>query len=133
MKINNMICTDGVKCPYCDHWIEGLEKVFENNMECPNCHKHLVIIETKEYQAYRYEDQTNMMENVFCKNLRILRAMMGFTQKEFAELLDIPQPSVSAYENNRNSPTMEVLINIAQKCNVSIDWLCGLSSIRTPR
>lgn len=65
--------------------------------------------------------------NNFGEKLQSLRRQMGLTQKEFAELLDIPQPSVSAYENSRNSPTMEVLIAMAQKCNVSLDWLCGLS------
>ncbi len=39
---------------------------------------------------------------------------MKMSQKEFALLLNIPQSLLSAYENNRNSPTMEVLINIAQ-------------------
>ncbi|HBU13109.1 MAG TPA: XRE family transcriptional regulator [Clostridiales bacterium] len=52
---------------------------------------------------------------------------MNFSQKEFADYLGIPRPSLSGYENNRNSPTADVLINIAQKCNVSLDWLCGLS------
>ena len=32
---------------------------------------------------------------------------------------------MSAYKNGKNKPTIEVLINIAEKCNVSIDWLCG--------
>lgn len=47
------------------------------------------------------------------------------TQKEFSAFLGIPQPSVSAYENSKNSPTIEVLIDIANKCNVSLDWLSG--------
>lgn len=64
----------------------------------------------------------------FGDTLQTLRREMGLTQKEFAELISVPQPSISAYENNRNSPTMEVLIGIAQKCHVSLDWLCGLSA-----
>lgn len=60
------------------------------------------------------------------ENLQILRKELNYSQKDFAEFLGIPQPSLSAYENNRNSPTIEVLINIAKKCNVSLDWLCGL-------
>lgn len=42
--------------------------------------------------------------------------------------MKIPQPSLSTYENNRNLPTLNVLINIAQACNNPLDWLCGLSS-----
>lgn len=64
----------------------------------------------------------------FGKRLQALRLYKKLTQQEFAELVNIPQPSISAYENGRNSPNMDVLINIAQTCNVSLDWLCGLSS-----
>lgn len=60
--------------------------------------------------------------------LQYLRKDMSMSQKDFADFLGIPQPSLSAYENNRNSPTVDVLINIAKKCNISLDWLCGISS-----
>ena len=71
------------------------------------------------------------MQNVTIgERLQQLRKEMKYTQKEFAEFLDIPQPSISAYENNRNSPTVDVLVNIATKCNISLDWLCGLSASR---
>ena len=49
------------------------------------------------------------------------------TQKEFAEFLGIPQPSMFAYENGKNNPTIDVLIDIADKCKVSLDWLAGRS------
>ncbi|KAF5076791.1 helix-turn-helix protein [anaerobic digester metagenome] len=62
------------------------------------------------------------------EKIQLLRKNLGYTQKEFAEFLSIPQPSLSAYENDRNSPTTEVLINIATKCKVSLDWLCGIST-----
>lgn len=68
------------------------------------------------------------MEIKLGEKLQLLRKKLNYTQKDFAEFLGIPQPSLSAYENDKNSPTTEVLINIASKCNVSIDWLCGLSS-----
>lgn len=61
------------------------------------------------------------------EKLQTLRKSLNYTQKEFAEYLGIPQPSLSAYENDKNSPTVEVLINIATKCNISLDWLCGLN------
>ena len=69
-----------------------------------------------------------MSEIKLGEKLQILRKEMQYSQKDFADFLEIPQPSLSAYENNRNSPTMDVLINIATKCSVSLDWLCGLSS-----
>lgn len=60
--------------------------------------------------------------------LQYLRKDISMSQKDFADFLGIPQPSLSAYENNRNSPTVDVLINVAKKCNISLDWLCGVSS-----
>lgn len=50
---------------------------------------------------------------------------MKKTQSDFSEFIEIPQPTLSAYESGRNKPTVDVLINISQKCHISIDWLCG--------
>ena len=43
--------------------------------------------------------------------LQYLRKKMIMSQKDFEDFLSIPQPSLSAYENNRN-------------------WLCGISSVQ---
>lgn len=61
------------------------------------------------------------------EKIKMTRNRLGYTQKEFAEFIGVPQPSLSSYENNRNPPTTEVMINIAKKCSISLDWLCGLS------
>ena len=68
-----------------------------------------------------------MSENTVSERLKYLRSINKKTQKEFAEFLGIPQPSMSAYENGKNNPTIDVLIDIADKCNVSLDWLAGRS------
>lgn len=34
---------------------------------------------------------------------------------------------MSAYENGKNNPTINMLIDIADKCKVSLDWLAGSS------
>ena len=68
-----------------------------------------------------------MSENTVAERLKYLRSINKKTQKEFAEFLGIPQPSMSAYENGKNNPTIDVLIDIADKCNVSLDWLAGRS------
>ena len=52
--------------------------------------------------------------------LKYLRSINKKT-KEFAEFLGVPQPSMSAYENGKNNPTIDVLIDIADKCKVSLD------------
>lgn len=69
------------------------------------------------------------MQNVtFGDNLRELRKSKELSQSEFADFLNITQPSLSAYEKAKTTPTMDVLISIAKKCKISLDWLCGLSS-----
>jgi transcriptional regulator with XRE-family HTH domain len=62
------------------------------------------------------------------ERIKELRKNMGLTQKEFAELINVSTVSVSSYETEAKSPSLDMVINIAQKCNVSIDWLCGLSN-----
>ena len=66
-----------------------------------------------------------MKASDFGERIKTLRLALGQSQKEFAKFIGIPQPSMSAYENGKNNPTIDVLINIADKCNVSVDWLCG--------
>lgn len=61
------------------------------------------------------------------ERLKYLRSINKKLQKEFAEFLGIPQPSISVYENGKNNPTIDVLIDIADKCRVSLDWLAGRS------
>lgn len=70
-------------------------------------------------------EEINLKSTVFGERIKTLRISLGKSQKEFSEFIGIPQPSMSAYENGKNNPTIEVLVNIADKCNVSIDWLCG--------
>lgn len=68
----------------------------------------------------------NTRDNSFGLRLRMLRTMNGNkSQKDFAAELGIPQPTLSAYESGKIKPTVDVLINISNKCNVSMDWLCG--------
>ena len=64
--------------------------------------------------------------NVFGERLRFLRSITNCkTQKEFSEALQIPQPTLSAYESGKIRPTVDGLIKIADKFGVSLDWLCG--------
>ena len=52
---------------------------------------------------------------------------MNMTQKEFSAFVGCTAATLSAYENGSKSPSLEIIKGIAEKCNVSIDWLCGLS------
>lgn len=53
------------------------------------------------------------------------------TQREFADFVGISQPTLAGYERGTGKPPVDVLCNIANKCCVSVDWLCGNSDICT--
>lgn len=65
------------------------------------------------------------------KNLKNIRKENGLTQKEVAEKLNISQRTYSDYETDKTEPTMEVLLNIANLFNVSVDELLGRDGIVT--
>ncbi len=66
-----------------------------------------------------------MSQLAFGDKIKHLRDVKRMNQKQFSEYLGIAQPTLSAYENNKISPNIDVLIHIADKCDVSLDWLFG--------
>lgn len=66
--------------------------------------------------------------NLLSTRIKELRNNMNLTQKEFAEILHVSTVSVSSYETGTKTPSLDMIINISKKCDVSIDWLCGLSN-----
>ena len=64
--------------------------------------------------------------NVFGERLRQLRTQdLHLSQKEFSDIIGIPQSTLSTYESGKIKPTIDVVISISQTFSVSIDWLCG--------
>lgn len=72
------------------------------------------------------------MGNLFSNRLKILRTERNMTQKKFAEFVGLTPVTLSAYENGNKNPSLENAKNIAIHCDVTLDWLCGLSNNRTP-
>lgn len=66
-------------------------------------------------------------QKVLAARLKKLREKTGLNQAAFSESIQLKQPTYNAYEKGANKPQVDTLIKIAQKYNVSIDWLCGLS------
>lgn len=64
---------------------------------------------------------------VFPRRLKQVREEKKMTQKDFSELIQVKQQSLSGYETGKMNPPLDVVANIAKKCSVSIDWLCGIS------
>lgn len=71
-----------------------------------------------------------MDAKIISSKIKLLRISMNMTQKDFGELINVTQATLSSYENNSQVPNVETLCNIAEKCNVTMDWLCGLSNIK---
>lgn len=65
----------------------------------------------------------------FAERFNKLRGDM--TQAQFAEFLGISRPTIGFYENGTRLPDAFVLKQIAQKCNVSSDYLLGLTDAPT--
>lgn len=65
---------------------------------------------------------------IFADRLKELRSDLGLTQAEFVDGLGITSSALSSYEKNIKNPSIIVAKKIAEKYNVSIDWLCGLSN-----
>lgn len=64
---------------------------------------------------------------VFSDKLKELRQSLNMTQQEFVSDIGITASALSAYEKNQKTPSIGVVKRIAEKYNISIDWLCGLS------
>ena len=65
--------------------------------------------------------------SVLAVRIKELRKIMKMTQKEFSAFVGCTAATLSAYENGSKSPSLEIIKGIAEKCHISIDWLCGLS------
>jgi transcriptional regulator with XRE-family HTH domain len=69
---------------------------------------------------------------IFALRLKQMREKMQMTQKEFSEFLGVKQQTLSGYERGTAKPPLDIAKNISKKCNVSLDWLCGLSDRENP-
>ena len=54
-----------------------------------------------------------------------IRKDKGLTQKELAERLNVPQSSISRWEQGKHLPTLEQFIEIAKALETTLDELIG--------
>lgn len=64
---------------------------------------------------------------IFANRIKQLRKSLGMTQKDFSKYIGVKQQTLSGYERGIMKPPLDIVKNIAETCNTSIDWLCGLS------
>lgn len=63
--------------------------------------------------------------------LKELRTMNEMNISEFSKSIGLKPQTYSAYEKGINEPPIDVLINIATKYKVSLDWICRIN--RNPK
>ena len=64
-------------------------------------------------------------KNTLSKRIKKLRLENGLTQRQLERMANIAPSSVSGYEKGQKTPSIEVLCNIANALETSVDWLCG--------
>ena len=62
---------------------------------------------------------------MFGERLKKLRKSVGVSQQELASILGLTKACISQYENNTRTPSIEVLVEIANYFEVSVDYLLG--------
>ena len=65
--------------------------------------------------------------------IKELRTSKNLTQEDIAKMGKVSKATISNYEKGKVSPPIELLIKLAERYDVSIDWLCGLSNEEIPR
>lgn len=56
-----------------------------------------------------------------------MRLKRGLSQKEVAQRLELHKNTISNYENNTITPSLEILVQLAVIYNSSIDYMVGMS------
>lgn len=68
------------------------------------------------------------MEN----RIRQLREELHMTQVRLSIELEVSQETVSAYENQKHYPSFVQLVKLSNLFHASIDYIMGLSQVRSP-
>ena len=59
-----------------------------------------------------------------------IRKQMGLSQEKFGEMLNMSQRSVAAWEAGERTPSFSTLSDLADRLNVSVDYLLGRTEER---
>lgn len=58
------------------------------------------------------------LHQIFCDNLKSLRAKLGLTQEQAAEKMGVTQSTYSSYESGKGSPTLDLVERLADVLEV---------------
>ena len=71
-----------------------------------------------------------MAEKYVCNLLKNLRKDAGLTQKELADKVGGTNSTISFYEQEERSPSVDMIIRLSKIFNVSVDYLLGIDQKR---
>lgn len=71
------------------------------------------------------------MDNSFSSRIMELRKSLSINQTVFAKSIGTTQAALSGYEKGERIPSYEILLSISKTYKVSLDWLCGLSDVKS--
>ncbi len=66
-----------------------------------------------------------MYREIIPVKLKEARKQAGYTQKQIADILKIPQNTISRYETGEREPDFETLGRLIDFYEVSADWILG--------
>ena len=67
----------------------------------------------------------------YSERIRALREDYGKTQSEIAKLLKVGQRTYCDYELGKTRIPVDSLIVLAKEYNVGMDYICGVSDVRS--
>jgi len=70
---------------------------------------------------------------LFSNILRDLIDSRGLNQKMVADMAETTEPTISRYVSGQTLPAISIVIRIAKALNISMDYLCGLTDMPTPK
>lgn len=79
-------------------------------------------------KAKKKETRSETMEKknkVFAERVMLTRRRDLITQEELAEMVGVSGQTISAYERNIQTPSLDIAVGIADALGVSLDWLAG--------
>ena len=66
-------------------------------------------------------------------HIKEAREYAGYSQKELAQIIGVAQNTFHGYESGKHDPKSDLLIKIANACNVSVDFLLGVDVNNTKK
>lgn len=68
---------------------------------------------------------SDVYAKIFAVKFKSIRVQKEFTQSEMAEFLDCSQQTINVWESGQHTPKITMLVKIADRFGVSVDWLLG--------